>query len=49
MCYVWVGPEGREQLTEFTLTALKLGTLIKETHTLVSPGNVKFSPGDRAG
>ena len=48
-CYVWVGPEGRDQLTEFTLTVLKLSSLIKETQTLISPGNVKFSPGDRGG
>src|SRR5262249_44436864 len=48
-CYVWVGPDGREQLTEFTLTVLKLSALIKETQTLISPGSVKFSPGDRGG
>jgi hypothetical protein len=48
-CYVWVGPDGREQLTEFTLTVLKLSSLIKETQTLISPGSVKFSPGDRGG
>jgi hypothetical protein len=48
-CYVWVGPEGRDQLTEFTLTVLKISSLIKETQTLVNPGNVKFSPGDRGG
>ena len=48
-CYVWVGPEGRDQLTEFTLTVLKLSSLTKETQTLISPGNVKFSPGDRGG
>jgi hypothetical protein len=47
--YVWVGPEGLDQLTEFTLTVLKFTTLIKETQTLVSPGSVKFSPGDRGG
>ena len=46
-CYVWVCPEGLDQLTEFTLTVLKLSSLIKETQTLISPGNVKFSPGDR--
>jgi hypothetical protein len=46
-CYVWVCPEGREALTEFTLTVLKLSSLIKETQTLISPGSVKFSPGDR--
>jgi hypothetical protein len=45
--YVWVCPEGREALTQFTLTAMKLGTLVKETQTLISPGSVKFSPGDR--
>jgi hypothetical protein len=48
-CYVWVGLDGREQLTEFTLTVLKLSALIKETQTLISPGSVKFSPGDRGG
>jgi hypothetical protein len=47
--YVWVGPEGREALTEFTLTVMKFSSLIKETQTLLSPGQVKFSPGDRAG
>jgi hypothetical protein len=48
-CYVWVETDGREALTEFTLTVLKLSTLIKETQTLISPGSVKFSPGDRGG
>ena len=47
--YVWVGPEGREALTEFTLTVMRISTLIKETQTLISPGSVKFSPGDRGG
>lgn len=46
-CYVWVDADGREALTEFTLVVLKLSTLIKETQTLISPGSVKFSPGDR--
>jgi hypothetical protein len=45
--YVWVGPEGREALTEFTLTVMKFSSLIKETQTLLSPGQAKFSPGDR--
>jgi len=45
--WVWVPPEGREALTEFTLTTMKLSTLIKETQTLITPGSVKFSPGDR--
>jgi hypothetical protein len=45
--WVWVGPDGREALTEFTLTVMRLSTLIKETQTLISPGSVKFSPGDR--
>jgi hypothetical protein len=48
-CYVWVLPEGCEALTELTFTVLKLSTLIKETQTLISPGSVKFSPGDRGG
>jgi hypothetical protein len=47
--YVWVCPDGRKDLTEFTLTVLKLSTLIKETQTLINPGSVKFSPGDRGG
>jgi hypothetical protein len=47
--YVWVGPEGREELTEFTLTVLKFASLIKETQSLINPGSVKFSPGDRGG
>jgi hypothetical protein len=47
--YVWVGVDGREALTEFTLTVLRFSTLIKETQTLINPGQVKFSPGDRAG
>ena len=47
--YVWVCPDGREELTEFTLTVLKLSSLIKETQTLINPGSVKFSPGDRGG
>jgi hypothetical protein len=48
-CYVWVGPEGCDALTEFTLTVMKFSSLIKETQTLLSPGQVKFSPGDRPG
>ena len=48
-CYVWVDSEGRDQLTEFTLTVLKITSLIKETQTLINPGSVKFSPGDRGG
>ncbi len=47
--YVWVGPEGLDQLTEFTLTVLKFSSLIKETQPLINPGSVKFSPGDRGG
>jgi len=46
-CHVWVEPEGEEQLAEFTLIVLKFSSLIKETATLVNPGSVKFSPGDR--
>jgi hypothetical protein len=48
-CYTWVGPDGIDALTEFTLTVLKISSLIKETETLISPGSVKFSPGDRGG
>ena len=47
--FVWVGADGVDQLTEFTLTVLKISSLIKETETLISPGSVKFSPGDRGG
>ena len=45
-CYVWVPAPGLEALTQFTLTVLRISTLIKETETLISPGSVKFSPGD---
>ena len=45
--WVWGPAEGREGLTQFTLTVMKLSTLIRETQTLVSPGSVKFSPGDK--
>lgn len=48
-CYAWVEADGREALTEFTLTVLKFSSLIKETQTLINPGSVKFSPGDRGG
>ena len=42
-------PRGRAALTEFTLTLMKISSLIKETQTLISPGQVKLSPGDRSG
>ena len=47
--YTWVCADGREALAEFTLTILRYSSLIKETQTLISPGSVKFSPGDRGG
>ena len=47
--WVWVDPSQQESLTQFTLTVLKLSNLIKEQQTLISPGSVKFSPGDRGG
>ena len=47
--YAWVCPDGIDGLTEFTLTVLKISSLIRETEALISPGNVKFSPGDRGG
>jgi hypothetical protein len=47
--YAWVEPDGLDSLTEFTLTVMKLSSLIKETQTLINPGSVKFSPGDRGG
>ncbi|HTM53201.1 MAG TPA: hypothetical protein VL175_04205 [Pirellulales bacterium] len=48
-CWVWITEDGRGALTEFTLTVMRISTLIKETQTLISPGSVKFSPGDRGG
>ena len=48
-CYAWVGPDGIDGLTEVNLTVLKISSLIKETETLINPGSVKFSPGDRGG
>ena len=48
-CYAWVCSDGRAELTELTLTVLKLSSVIKEIQTLISPGSVKFSPGDMRG
>jgi hypothetical protein len=48
-CFVWVDADGLEALTEFTLTILKFSSLVRETQTLIGPGNVTFSPGDRPG
>jgi hypothetical protein len=45
--YVWVEPDGLEALTDFTLTVVKISSLVKDMQTLVNPGSVKFSPGDR--
>lgn len=47
--WVWVTEDGRASLTEFTLLVMRISTLIRETQTLMSPGSVKFSPGDRGG
>ena len=47
--YAWVCADGREQLTEFTLTVLRFAALVKEAPTLNTAGSVKFSPGDRGG
>jgi hypothetical protein len=47
--YAWLGPCDREALTEFTLIVIKFSALTKETQTLLSPGRVKLSPGDRGG
>lgn len=44
--YVWVPASGLEAFTQFTFTVLRISHLIKETETLISPGSVKFSPGD---
>ncbi len=49
-CFVWVCPDGCKELTEFTLTVLKLSSLIKElAQPPVHPGSVKFQPGERGG
>ena len=43
-CYVWVCPENREALSQFTLSVLKLATAIKEVELVATPG-AKYSPG----
>jgi hypothetical protein len=43
-CYVWVCPQGAQTLEDFTLTVLKLSSLIKETQVLSVPG-VRYTPG----
>ena len=35
--WVWVPPDGYGTLTEFTLTVMRISSLIKETQTLLSP------------
>ena len=49
--YAWVCADGREQLTEFTLTILRFAALIKANEPPAGGGggSVKFSPGDRGG
>jgi hypothetical protein len=42
-CYVWVCPDGREGLTQFTLKILSFSSLIKDTTTLTIPGP-RFTP-----
>jgi hypothetical protein len=42
--YAWVDPNGRRQLADFTLTALKFSDLIKPNTITTSPGGVRFSP-----
>ncbi len=41
--YTWVGPNGREGLTRFTLSVLKLSDTIKERQVITAPG-VQYSP-----
>jgi hypothetical protein len=43
----WFEAAGLEALSPFTLTVMELSSLIKQTQTLIQPGSVKFSPGDR--
>lgn len=37
-CYVWVCPEGRAELADFTLHILSFASLIKDTQVLTVPG-----------
>jgi hypothetical protein len=43
--YVWVTPDGREGLADFTLRILKLSSIIKEAQVVAAPSGVQFSPG----
>jgi len=47
--YVWVDPDGRDALTEFTLTVMRISTLIRELPPQAGAGQVRFSPGERGG
>ena len=42
--YVWVLPEGREELAKFSLAILKLASVIKEPQLVTAPSGIQFSP-----
>ena len=44
VCYVWVCPEGREALADFTLSVLKLSTTFQDTQILTVPSGIQYSP-----
>jgi hypothetical protein len=43
-CFVWVCPEGRAALADFTISILKLSSAFKETQILTVPSGIQFSP-----
>ncbi|HEV3342211.1 MAG TPA: hypothetical protein VG125_17720, partial [Pirellulales bacterium] len=43
-CYVWVEPEGRGALAEFTLVILNLSSIFQETQIVTAPTGIQFSP-----
>jgi hypothetical protein len=42
--WVWVGPEGRAALAEFSLTILKLASAFKDSQLVTAPSGIQFSP-----
>jgi hypothetical protein len=43
-CYVWVNPQGRAALADFTLSVLKLSSVFQATQVLTVPSGIQFSP-----
>jgi hypothetical protein len=43
-CYVWVCPDGLEELSKFTRAVLKIGTTFKDVQVVTAPSGIQFAP-----